>query len=52
MISKEKEQWNLFSVFLLLKMYVFGGEKETPQCMEANKKKKKLQIEAIDKCGR
>ena len=39
MISKQKEQWNLFSVFLLLKMYyVFGGKKEILSAMEANKK--------------
>ena len=50
MISKEKEQWNLFSVFSLLKMNVFGGKKEILNAWKPTKTK--LQIEVIDNCGR
>ena len=51
MIIKEKEQWNLFSVFLLLKMYyVFGGKKEILSAWKATKRKQ--QIEVIDDCGK
>ena len=44
MISKEKEQWDLFSVFLLLKMYVFGGKKEIlSACKPTTNKQKNKQ---------
>ena len=50
MISKEKEQWNLFRVFLLLKMNVFGGKKEILSAW--NPTKRKLLIDVIDDWGR